>query len=145
MARGARHGRRVSASEIVFFDGGCGLCHATVRFVLRRDRAARFVFAAIHGETFRATFAETERAAIPDTVVVRTADGRTLLRSDAVVHLLRALAPPWPACAAVLSVIPRPLRDLGYRTVAKIRRALTSPPPDACPVVPPDLRPRFLP
>ena len=32
---------------IVFFDGSCGLCHGLVRFLLARDRARWFRFAAL--------------------------------------------------------------------------------------------------
>lgn len=131
--------------ETVFFDGRCGLCHATVRFVVRRDRDGRFVYAPLGGETFAATFDERERASIPDSVVVRTREGRTLLRSDAVAHLLRAIGGGWGLLGAMLRAIPRPLRDLGYRCVARVRRRLFTPPDDACPVVPKDLRARFLP
>jgi hypothetical protein len=39
--------------DIVFFDGECGLCHAFVKFVVRHDPAAQFLFAPLRGETFR--------------------------------------------------------------------------------------------
>lgn len=137
--------RTVPGPEVVFYDGGCGLCHATVKFVLPRDRRGAFVFAPLGGETFLATIPESERASIPDSVVVRTRDGRTLVRSAAVVHLLRALGGFWACVGALLWILPRPLRDLGYRGVARIRRAVFRRPDAACPVVPPHLRDRLRP
>lgn len=134
----------MTAPEVVFFDGACGLCHGAVRFVVRRDHAARFAFAPLAGTTAAATFTAEERAALPDSLVVRTADGRTLVRSDAVVHLLRGLGSPWRAVGRALGAIPRPLRDAGYRAVARVRRSLWSRPPGACPVVAPALRSRLL-
>jgi predicted DCC family thiol-disulfide oxidoreductase YuxK len=130
--------------ETVFYDGNCGLCHATVRFVVARDSDARFVYAPLGGATFAATFDAAARAAIPATVVVRTEDGRTLVRSDAVVHLLRAIGGGWRVLGGMLRLVPRPLRDVGYRAVASVRRRLVAAPKDACPVVPPELRARFL-
>ncbi|HZH02738.1 MAG TPA: DCC1-like thiol-disulfide oxidoreductase family protein [Myxococcaceae bacterium] len=38
-----------SDSDILFYDGGCGLCHRAVRFVLARDPAGRFRFAPLGG------------------------------------------------------------------------------------------------
>jgi predicted DCC family thiol-disulfide oxidoreductase YuxK len=131
--------------EIVFFDGHCGLCHHTVHFLLGRDRAGRFVFAPLGGETYLATFGPDERARLPESVVVRTSDGRTLVRSDASVHMLRALGGAWGVLGAVLRIIPRPLRDLLYRGVARTRRVLFRQPEGACPVVAPALRSRFRP
>ena len=39
--------------ELVFYDGRCGLCHHSVRFLLARDRdGALFRYAPLFGETF---------------------------------------------------------------------------------------------
>jgi len=130
--------------ETLFFDGSCGLCHATVRFVIARDRAARFVYAPIGGETFMATFTTDERARLPDSVIVRTEDARTLVRSAAIVHLLGAIGGGWRVVGSLLWIVPRPLRDVGYRAVASVRRRLVAAPRDACPVVPSERRARFL-
>ena len=131
--------------EVVFYDGECGLCHATVKFVVPRDVRGAFVFAPLGGETFLATIPEGERAAIPDSVVVRTRDGRTLVRSAAVVHLLRALGGGWGVVGRALWIVPLPLRDLGYRGIARLRRSLFAKPAGACPILPPELRSRFRP
>jgi predicted DCC family thiol-disulfide oxidoreductase YuxK len=44
-----------------------------------------------------------------------------LIRSDAAVALLAALPSPWPVIGKVFGWIPRPLRDLGYRIIARLR------------------------
>src|SRR5437868_14494686 len=98
--------------EVVFYDGACGLCHATVRFLLERDRRGLFAYAPIGGATFLRTFPEAERASIPDSLVVRTSDGRTLVRSSALAHLLKRLDGGWRSLGALLCVVPRPLGDL---------------------------------
>jgi predicted DCC family thiol-disulfide oxidoreductase YuxK len=46
---------------------------------------------------------------------------RILARSSAILALLRELPRPWPAVAVALGWIPRPLRDLAYRLVARWR------------------------
>jgi predicted DCC family thiol-disulfide oxidoreductase YuxK len=116
-----------------------------VRFVLARDREGRFRFAPLQGETFRAVVPEGHRTALPDSIVVRAADGRTLARSDAAAHVLIGLGGAWRFWGRVLRLVPRPLRDLGYDAVAALRRRLVARPPDLCPVVPPALRGRFEP
>ena len=129
--------------ETIFYDGGCGLCHRFVRFVATRDAGAAFVFAPLGGPTFLAEVPAPERFGLPDSVVVRTADGRVLARTPAVLHVLPHLGRWWRFVAAVLRGIPRPIADFGYDRVAAIRRRLFAAPKGACPVLPPELRARF--
>lgn len=129
--------------ETVFYDGACGLCHNTVKFVLARDHAGAFDFAPIGGATFLATFGEADRRTIPDSILIRTSDGRTLVRSSAVMHVLGRLGSGWRLVAALLRVVPRPIRDAGYRAVAAVRRRVFAAPKDSCPVVPVERRKRF--
>ena len=49
---------------------------------------------------------------------------RIFVRSEAVLLILRELPRPWPAVALVLGWIPRPVRDLGYRMIARWRYRL---------------------
>lgn len=106
----------------VFYDGGCGLCQGTVRFAARRDVRTRFRFAPLGGPTFLRILPAEVRAGLPDSLVVVTDAGRVLLRSEAVLHVLRQLGPPWPALAAALAWVPAPVRDAAYRLVARLRR-----------------------
>ncbi|HTL97416.1 MAG TPA: DCC1-like thiol-disulfide oxidoreductase family protein [Holophagaceae bacterium] len=131
-------------NPVLFYDGDCGLCHGAVLFVLKRDRAGVFRFAPLQGETLIEQVPEEVRAALPDSLVLREPDGRLLTRSSAVVGMLKRLGPLWRAAAALLWIIPRPLRDLGYDLVAKVRHRLFKKPEGACPIVPKDLRGRFL-
>ena len=130
--------------EIVFYDGTCGLCHGFVRRVLAADPEGRFRFAPLDSDAFREAVPERERRALPDSVVVRTTDGRLLVRSDAALHVLERLDGGRRALARALRIVPRPVRDLVYRGVARLRRRLVRAPQGACPVVPPALRERFL-
>lgn len=130
--------------DLVFFDGACGLCHHSVRFLLREDREGLLRFAPLEGETFRRQVPAELRSHLPETLVVRTADGRLLVRSDATIHLLRRLGGHWRRRADWLARVPRPIRDAAYRVVALVRRRLFRRPDDTCPVVAPALRARFL-
>jgi|CXWL01.1.fsa_nt_gi predicted DCC family thiol-disulfide oxidoreductase YuxK len=132
--------------ERLFYDGHCGLCHRSVLFVLRHDPdGSLFRFAPLGGETFLATLPEESRAGLPDSIVVHTGDGRLLVRSRAAAHVLRRLGGGWKLLGTLLRLVPSPLADFGYDLVARLRRRLFERPVDACPLVPPNLRPRFEP
>lgn len=132
--------------DLVFYDGTCGLCHGWVRFLLRRDRDGnRFRYAPLQGETWVARVPAERRRELPDSVVIRTAEGDLFAESRGVIHLLRRLGGGWKVVAALLWIVPRPLRDLGYRLVAAVRYRLFRRPQELCPIVPAELRGRFLP
>jgi predicted DCC family thiol-disulfide oxidoreductase YuxK len=131
--------------EVIFYDGGCGVCHRTVRLVLAADRAERFVFAPLQGSTFRQLLSEPDRVGLPDSLVVRTPQGQLLVRSNAVLYIFSRLGGPWPVLANLARLIPRPVRDAVYDFIARIRFRLFDKPDDYCPLVPKELRARFLP
>jgi predicted DCC family thiol-disulfide oxidoreductase YuxK len=114
----------------VFYDGQCAFCHGFVRFVLSEEP---------DGVTFR--FAPL---ATGDTIVVRTADGVELTKSDAILHILGRLGGIWRLLGGAARLVPRPLRDGAYGLFASVRRRLFGRPDQACPVMPPGLRARFV-
>jgi len=133
-------------TEILFYDGHCGLCHRAVKFVLQQDRAGTaFRFAPLGGATFQVRIPIPQRTGLPDSMVVQTRDGSLLMRSDAWVHVLRRLGGRWKLVGSFLNVIPRPLRDFVYRAVARTRYRIFGRRDEVCPMVPPDLRARFDP
>ena len=133
-------------TDIVFYDGNCGFCHSSVKLLSVADRRGDlFRYAPLGGETFRSRLPEAERNRLPDSLVVLTADGRLLLRSAAVLHLLRRLGGWWRVLASFLVVLPRPIRDRLYDGVAAIRHRLFRRPNAACPLLPASLRVRFDP
>jgi predicted DCC family thiol-disulfide oxidoreductase YuxK len=136
---------RTGPRPIVFYDGACGLCHRSVRVLLALDREGALRFAPIGGPTYRAQVGERAGAALPDSLVLRTAEGRLLTRSAAVVESLRLAGGAGGLLAAVVRAVPRPLADRLYAGVARLRARLFAPPPEACPRVPRGLRERFLP
>ncbi len=129
---------------ILFFDGACGLCHRTVRWLLRRDRRGVLRFAPLSGETFHARFDEAARRALPDSIVTLSPEGTIFVRSDAVIAALRNLGRGERIAAALLAAVPRSIRDRSYDLVARARRRLFRPPEAVCPRVPPELADRFL-
>lgn len=137
--------RAPATPEDVFYDGHCGLCHHTVRFTVNRDRQGTlFRYAPLQGEHIKRTLIADQRENLPDSIVVFTESHDLLVRSDAVLHLLDRIGGVWRVLSWIGRTVPRPLRDAAYDGIARIRRRLFAPPPDACPVMPPELRERFL-
>ncbi len=133
-------------TEILFYDGYCGLCHRTVKFVVKHDRSGHaFRFAPLQGETFQTRVPASQRAGLPDSIVVLTREGSLLVRSSASLHILQRLGGGWRILAGAIAVIPRPLRDAAYDFVARIRYRVFGRRDNVCPVTPPELRARFDP
>jgi predicted DCC family thiol-disulfide oxidoreductase YuxK len=130
-------------TDTIFYDGECGLCSRSVRFVMRRDSGGKaFRFAPLQGETFARTKPQN---AMPETMVVKTSDGQFLLRSSAWVHILRRLGGGWSWIGAMLGLIPRPIRDGVYDLVARTRHRLFPAPVGVCEILSADQRTRFDP
>jgi predicted DCC family thiol-disulfide oxidoreductase YuxK len=133
-------------TEIVFYDGHCGLCNHAVQFVLKHDRSGRaFRFAPLQGTTYPSRVSAEQRAMLPNSIILLTQDGNALTRSDAFVHIFRRLGGGWRTLAGALALIPRPVRDFVYDFVARIRYHIFGRRDDICPVMPPELSARFDP
>jgi len=126
---------------IVYFDGQCNLCDGFVRFLLKRDRHARYRFAPLQGETARQRL-DGRFTDNPQTVVLEE-PRRFRLRSDAALAILAGLGGIW-RLAALLRIVPRRLRDALYEYVARKRFDWYGR-RDACRVPEPEERDRFLP
>lgn len=142
----------IGARLLVVFDGRCGFCNASVRWLARRDGHDRLRFAPAEAPRVAALLSRHGLGAAAfaegagTLLVVREAGGdgeQLLLRSDAVAALLAELPGAWPAVAAVLRGVPRPLRDCGYRIVARLRYRLGGR-LEACPLPTARERDKFL-
>jgi len=133
-----------ATQDRIFYDGICALCQGYIRFLVRRDRAGgKFRYAPLQGLTFAALVPPEQRQNLPDSMVVLAKDGRLLVRSEGVIHILRRLGGFWGIIARVIAVIPRPIRDGVYDFVARIRYHVFGKRENVCPVTPPELRSRF--
>jgi len=136
-------GQKNESDDTLFYDGNCGLCHNTVRFLLAEDNEKLFKFAPLQGQTFQ-LIPEPTRKTLPDSLVVSRKNGPILTRSTAVFHLMKRLGGFWRLIAEIGSLIPVPVRDTAYDNIAKIRYKLFPKPADLCPIIPAHLRKQFL-
>ncbi len=136
--------RRHAQPATLYYDGHCALCHRIVRFALAEDRRALIRFAALQSPASQAErIIATQRDG--DTFVVEAKDGTLLVRSDALLELLRTLGGVWRILGVLLRCIPRRLRDAGYALVGRHRLRFFGSTETLCPLVPQALRGRFLP
>src|SRR3954462_9997442 len=114
---------------ILLYDGVCGLCNGFVQFTLRHDPRGIFRFAALQSEFGRHVLqCQGISAEDLDTVYIvlnHDAQGSgsevLLARSDAVSYVLLELGAAWRIAGRLLRLLPRSLRDWGYRIVARNR------------------------
>lgn len=104
---------------IILYDGVCVLCSGWMRFVLDRDSRRVFRFSPIQSDYCRAL---AQGLGIdpddPDTNAVVL--GKVAYRrSDAALEVVSRL-PGWDG-VKILRLVPRPLRDLVYRLIARSR------------------------
>jgi predicted DCC family thiol-disulfide oxidoreductase YuxK len=131
------------SSDRVFYDGTCGLCHRTVRFLLVRDADGRlFRFAPLQGAVAREILGD-RLDSLPDSIVVVTPDRDVLTRSAAILRGLTRLGGAWRFLARLAALVPRRARDVLYDWIARNRYRLFARPENACPVLSPELRKRF--
>ena len=108
---------------IIVFDAMCVLCSGNAQFVLRHDRAGRFLLASMQSEAGAALYrAHGIDPADPDTLIL-VEDDKALRDSDAILAIWRGLGWPWRAAGA-FGLVPRVLRDPVYRWVARHRYRL---------------------
>jgi predicted DCC family thiol-disulfide oxidoreductase YuxK len=134
---------------VLFYDGECGLCNRTVRLLLALDGRGTLRFAPLQGPTAQ-TYLRAHGLPVDDfeTLVfvpdwARHDRREFLLRTDGVVGALRACDHPAAKVLAWMRIIPRGLRDAGYRYVAHTRYRLWGKWDASCPLPRKEWRGRF--
>ena len=130
------------AGGIVLFDGTCGFCEGSVRFIARRDPGGYFRFAPSQWPQAQAALAARGLTREAARSLVLVEGDAVYLRSTAALRIAAHLTAPW-RWARVLIVVPRPIRDGVYRVVAAIRHRLAAR-STACDLPPPELRGRLI-
>jgi len=112
--------------SLILYDGVCGLCNRLNAVVLKRDSRDHFRFASLQSSTARSILLRHGKdPADLDTLYLvlqyANPNQKLLSRSSAALEILSQLNPGWACLAKLLRLVPSPLRDLGYRLIAKVR------------------------
>ena len=105
---------------ILLFDGHCNLCNAWVQFIVKRNPAKTIRFASLQSKAGRALLDEHKIAQNYLDSLVLIEEERFSVSSSAALRTLSYLS-TWESQLKLLLVLPRPLRDLIYRFVARYR------------------------
>jgi len=149
-ATGGRPGARATSTgrNVLLYDGACGLCQRTVRWMLRHDRDGRLFFAPQQQPLAAEVFARhaLDKELVNSAILVsnfNTPQESLALRSDAILGCLTVLGGGWAFLAVLARLIPHSLRDLAYRWLAHHRIRIFGP-AELCGLPTPAERARFL-
>lgn len=132
--------------SILFFDGSCGFCNSTVRFMIKRDKHRRLYFAPLQGAAAQTVVPLEYRQSLSTVVYNRAhADRQHSLhiRSDAVLLALTDIGGFWRIVAGCLRLLPIRLRDWFYNRIANNRNRLSD--HATCPLPTKEEQARILP
>ena len=136
-----------TSAPVLLYDGRCGLCNRTVKTVLRYDRKTTLRFASLRSEFARGVVRRHPELADQDTVVwfepaTASKPERVFVRSTAALRLASYLGGFW-RFFLIAWLIPRPVRDLFYRVIARFRYRVFGQ-VEACTLGTPEVRRRFV-
>jgi predicted DCC family thiol-disulfide oxidoreductase YuxK len=142
------HNLSWNKQNIIFFDGVCNLCNATVNMLIDLDTRQNLVFAPLQGETYHQYCLSTPTANnTPQTdsfsTIVFWQQEREYVKSDAAIRIIACLGGFYRISLGLLC-IPRFLRNILYDSIARNRYRWFGK-SELCRIPTPELLARFLP
>ena len=104
--------------NIVLFDGVCNLCESSIQFIISHDNKQYFHFTSQTSELGQALL-EAYKLESVDSIIYVT-KGKAYTYSTAVLEIAKNLD-GWYKYLYILRFVPRVLRDVSYKLVAKYR------------------------
>lgn len=137
----------MTTAPLMLYDGACGLCAASVQFILRHERRQTLRFAALDSAIGTHIRARHPELAGVDSIVWVEREGesgleRVSVRSGAVMEAASYIGGPW-RLVAMGRVLPARLRDAIYSLIARHRHTFFAA-PEQCYLPPPEMASRFL-
>ena len=133
----------IARRRIILFDGVCNLCNASVVFILQREREPVFEFASIQSEAGQWLLAWCGLPGDYNEAVILIDHGRVFSGSTAGLRIGQNLKFPWSLLSYVSFLIPRSVRDVLYKHIARHRYRWFGK-RDVCMVPTSNLKSRFL-
>jgi predicted DCC family thiol-disulfide oxidoreductase YuxK len=128
-------------APLLVYDGSCGFCSRAVQFILRHERRHDLLFVTRDSPLGQEVRRRFHLEGVESMLWI--SGDEAAIESSAVLRSARYLGGVWSALATIGSLIPAPLRNWGYRLIARNRRRLSSKAP-SCLVPSADERARFI-
>lgn len=106
--------------SVVFFDGVCVLCNASVQFILKRDGKQYFYFATLQSDVAKQFLLHVPENILKKDSIILWDKGKIYTESAAALKIGVHLNGFWKA-SQVLWIVPPFIRDWVYRWIAKNR------------------------
>lgn len=133
---------QLQGRAIVFYDGTCGFCQASIQIVLKYNSRQDLCFAALQSGVLEALVPATQRPdPLPDSMLFYE-NGRLYMESEAVLHIARHLSFPL-SVLFYFRFIPLSFRNVIYRFIARNRYRIAGR-AEACMLPSPEERARFV-
>ena len=124
---------------ILFYDGECGVCSRTVRFILKNERNNELFFSSLQGEFAIHFLAERGIESVSSNTLYLFENGKLYNKSRAAMKLITYLKRPI-GLLKMLYIFPRFFRDFVYDRIAANRKVFFK---DVCELISLDKN-RFL-
>lgn len=105
---------------VIFFDGICNLCNASVQFVIEHDKKNKFMFTALQGDYAKETLPKLNVDLQKLNTILLLEEGKLYTKSSAALRVAKRLIGLWPLLY-VFIIIPKFIRDWFYDIIAKNR------------------------
>lgn len=105
--------------DIIFFDGVCNFCNASVNFIIDHDSTRRYRFASLQSELGQKTLQENGYSIIELNTILLLRSGKLYQKSTAALEIARYLK-SWSWLYGFI-LLPRFIRDAVYGLVARNR------------------------
>lgn len=110
----------MKAQPVIFFDGICNLCNASVQFVIANDKNNRFKFSALQGEYAKEVLPKFTIDSSKLNSILLIENGTLYSKSSAALRVAKKLDGLLP-CLYVFIIVPKFFRDWVYDIIAKNR------------------------
>ncbi|GAB3204541.1 putative DCC family thiol-disulfide oxidoreductase YuxK [Pontibacter aydingkolensis] len=132
----------LSKRAIVFYDGSCGFCQASVQFLLKYNKKQDLYFSALQSDVLQSLVPDAQLPEpLPDSILFWEG-GKLYTESEAALRITRHLNFPL-SILYYFRFIPLSFRDFVYRFIARHRYSIAGR-TDSCMLPSPAQRARFL-
>jgi len=126
--------------NIIFYDGECGFCQATIQFLLDHDKKGTIHYASIQS-VFTVNFFKQIGEDQPDlSTFYFFVNGELKSKSSGALSVVKYLSLPFPFLV-IFKIIPRFIRDFVYNIISRNRLKLAS---NSCRIPTPEEKKRFI-